>query len=64
MFLKLTEIDRDRKIRVNTNDIVRYVPDDTGTNVFVSGGVLFVKETPEEIDRLLIESHIFIKEIS
>ncbi len=64
MFIKLTNLDGVGKLRVNTESIVSYEKDtDSSTYVDLGHSTAEVKETPEQIDQLLIESHIFIKEI-
>jgi hypothetical protein len=74
MFLKLTSPSTDEKIRININKIVTYVArldrsQDKGVDSIVgsyitaSGDIrIMVRETPEEIDRLLASSYVTIKE--
>lgn len=75
MFLKLTHSATDEKIRININKIVTYVArldrsQDKGVNSIVGsyiiadgeGFCIMVRETPEEIDRLLASSYVTIKE--
>ena len=74
MFLKLTHSDTDEKIRININKIVTYVArldrsQDKGVNSIVGSYIttiedmhIMVRETPEEIDRLLSSSYVTIKE--
>lgn len=61
MFIKLTRFD-DKKVRIHVERVGHYYLIDDG-ETWVEGLKKTVKETPEEIDKLLIESHIFIKEI-
>ena len=73
MFLKLTERYTGEKIRVNISQIVAYKsliePDQNSDNHVCVGsclattqGIESLKETPEEIDRLLATSYVTIKE--
>lgn len=73
MFLKLTERYTGEKIRVNISQIVAYnsliEPDQNSDNHVCVGsflattqGIESLKETPEEIDRLLASAYVTIKE--
>lgn len=74
MFLKLTSPITDEKVRINIKKIVSYVArldrsqDKYGTSVVGSyittsnDTQIMVRETPEEIDRLLATSYVTIKE--
>jgi hypothetical protein len=72
-FLKLTSSSTDEKIRININKIITYVArldrsQDKGVNSIVGSYIttiehtLMVREKPEEIDRLLRDAYITIKE--
>jgi hypothetical protein len=74
MFLKLTERYTGEKITVNISQIVYYEPriepDQNSDNYVRVGSFLTttqdiksLKETPEEIDRLLLSSYVTIKEV-
>lgn len=71
MFLKLSRVGGKEKVRVNISGIVSYTASFDGGTEQVDGSkvtlqgianFLFVKETPEEIDRMLREGYHFIKE--
>jgi ADP-dependent phosphofructokinase/glucokinase len=65
MFLKLTyDFTNNEKIRININNIATYVatPDHRSCVCLNDGARLFVKETAEEIDRLLASAYVTIKE--
>jgi hypothetical protein len=74
MFLKLTSSYTDEKIRININQIVEYVAkidrsQDKDAYSIVGSCItsnndirIIVRETPEEIDRLLASSYVTIKE--
>jgi hypothetical protein len=74
MFLKLTDRYTNEKITVNISQIVAYKhliePDENSDNYVCVGSVLAttqgvenLKETPEQIDRLLTSAYVTIKEV-
>lgn len=65
MFLKLTHAaTTNQKIRINVNNIATYdaVGDHSSLVCLADSAHILVKETPEEIDRLLSSSYVTIKE--
>lgn len=64
MFIVLTNVNGVGKVRVNTDSIVSYETDTaSSTHMDLGRSTVDVQETAEQIDKLLTESHIFIKEI-
>jgi hypothetical protein len=76
MFLKLTKANDGKKARINVQSIVIFYEEsyrkrleNSPNDVFLSGTLilmeeeyLLVRETPEEIDRLLASAYVTIKE--
>jgi hypothetical protein len=76
MFLKLTKATDGKKARINVQSIVTYYeesyrerlensPNDVwlfGTLILMQDQSLLVKENPDQIDRLILDSYITIKE--
>lgn len=64
MFLKLKQIRNGKYVRIHVDRVCTYESNDENqTQVHVSGAkyIYVVQETPEEIDQLLHEAYITIK---
>lgn len=65
MFLTLTRTETNKRIRIAVAHIIAYqlstAPETDTIMDLSSDEVLFVKETPEEIDKMLTEGSIFVK---